>query len=159
MIVMLVHWWWCCCIDDNVFGNSQMVILFHWRWCCFIDGDVVVLMMMLLHWWLCCCIDDNVVWWCCSCWLSLPAFYFGFLIPVAVIIIINTILFVLVIKGEVIGTMVGCIPITLPFLIAYPGGSRSTVVAHWTTGQQMQRAILHLGHDSYHFQGAVVAQW
>ena len=27
------------------------------------------------------------------------------------------------------------------------GGSRGTVVAHWTVGQQVERSILHLGHS------------
>ena len=34
-----------------------------------------------------------------SCWLSLPAFYYAFMIPVCVIIITNFIIFILVIKG------------------------------------------------------------
>ena len=35
--------------------------------------------------------------------------------------------------------------------IADPGGSRSTMVACWTTGQQVEWLMLHLGHDSYQF--------
>ena len=30
----------------------------------------------------------------------------------------------------------------------YPGGSRSSVVARWTSDQQVERSILHLGQDS-----------
>lgn len=34
-----------------------------------------------------------------SCWLSLPAFYYAFVIPVGLVIFINLILFILIIKS------------------------------------------------------------
>ena len=34
------------------------------------------------------------------------------------------------------------------FNVFVAGGICGTLVAHWTAGQQVERAIMHLGHDS-----------
>ena len=35
----------------------------------------------------------------CSCWVDQPVFYYAFMLPVGLIIVVNTVLFTLVVKG------------------------------------------------------------
>jgi len=35
----------------------------------------------------------------CSCWLDRPAFYYGFALPVGIVIVLNAVIFIFIIKG------------------------------------------------------------
>ena len=56
-------------------------------------------------------------------------------------------------KQQVKGEWVYFLPLPgqnllLQSLLGRAGGICSSVVAHWTTGQEVKQSILHLGHDS-----------
>ena len=53
-------------------------------------------------------------------------------------------------EGEEDDDIQGCVSFLNQLLVVLlsSGGARVTVVARWTAGQEVERAILHQGHDS-----------